>query len=191
MRFRYSFHPYRAAAALENAEVQSEKRARSGQCQLWTLHFVNQRLRDGENVHRSSESGPFSLQSPSSSSAVGLGAAPDRDASRRRWARAMIRARMRRPRRTVSRCSAECAVVRRLVDGLRSNSFTSLRSAATHRIAALARECAQSQRGIRPLIGLRRDATPYRLSFFRPLPRSAGGVQDFESGNRMARGANS
>ena len=32
----------------------------------------------------------------------------------------------------------------------------------------------------RPRIGLRRDATPYRLSFFRPLPRSIGGVQEFE-----------
>ena len=38
------------------------------------------------------------------------------------------------------------------------------RSAATHRTAALARECAQSQRGIRPLIALRRDAARYRQS---------------------------
>ena len=42
--------------------------------------------------------------------------------------------------------------------------FPSLRFAATHRIAALAVECAQSQRGIRPLIALRRDAAPYRPS---------------------------
>ena len=109
----------------------------------------------------------------------------------------MMRAKMRSPRRTVSRCSAEqygdsrFAVARRLVDGLRANSFPSLRSAATHRVAALARECAQSQRGIRPPIALRRDAGRYRLSFFRPLPRSTGGVQEFEFGNRMARGVNS
>ncbi len=42
--------------------------------------------------------------------------------------------------------------------------FPSLRFAATHRIAALAVECAQSQRGIRPLKALRRDAAPYRPS---------------------------
>ena len=42
--------------------------------------------------------------------------------------------------------------------------FPSLRFAATHRIAALAVECAQSQRGIRPLIAPRRDAAPYRPS---------------------------
>ena len=47
----------------------------------------------------------------------------------------MMRARMRSPRRTVSRCSGEydgdpsSAVARRLIDGLRANSFTSLRSA--------------------------------------------------------------
>ena len=75
---------------------------------------------------------------------------------------------------------------RRLVDGLRANSFTSLRSAATHRVAALARECAQSRRGIRPPIGLRRDAAPYRLSFSRPLLCSIGGVQEFEFGNEAA-----
>ena len=109
----------------------------------------------------------------------------------------MIRARMRSPRRTVSRCLSEqdgdprFAGARRLVNGLRANSFTSLRSAATHRISALAGECAQSQRGIRPLIGLRRDAGCYRLSFFRPLPCSAGGVHEFEFGNRMARGVSS
>ena len=97
----------------------------------------------------------------------------------------MIRARMRSPRRTVSRCLSEqdgdprFAGARRLVNGLRANSFTSLRSAATHRIAALARECAQSQRGIRPPIGLRRYVTPYRLSFSRPLSCSIGGVQEF------------
>ena len=61
--------------------------------------------------------------------------------------------------------------------------FPSLRFAATHRIAALAVECAQSQRGIRPLIALRRDAGCYKLSFFRPLPRSIGGVQEFEFRN--------
>ena len=49
---------------MEIAEVQSEKRARSGQCQLWKLHFVNQRLRDGENVCRSSESGPVTRSVP-------------------------------------------------------------------------------------------------------------------------------
>ena len=76
------------------------------------------------------------------------------------------RARIRSPRRTASRCSAECAVARRLVDGLRANSSLSLRSTATLRVAVLAGECAQSQRGIRPLIGLRRDARPYR-----PAPR--------------------
>ena len=58
--------------------------------------------------------------------------------------------------------------------------FPSRRFAAIHGFAALARECAQAQRGIRPPIGPRRDATPYRLSFFRPLPCSAGGVQEFE-----------
>ena len=65
--------------------------------------------------------------------------------------------------------------------------FPSLRFAATHRIAALAVECAQSQRGIRPLIALRRDAGCYRLSFFRPLQRSIGGVQEFEFRNRAYR----
>ena len=45
--------------------------------------------------------------------------------------------------------------------------FPSLRFAATHRIAALAVECAQSQRGIRPLKALRRDAAPYRPSLHR------------------------
>ena len=79
--------------------------------------------------------------------------------------------------------------------------FPSLWFAATHRIAALAGECAQSQRGIRPLIALRRDAAPYRPSphssaqgcgvlqalFFRPLQRSIGGVQEFEFRNRAYR----
>ena len=79
--------------------------------------------------------------------------------------------------------------------------FPSLRFAATHRIAALAVECAQSQRGIRPLIalrrerpltgrpliGLRRDAGCYRLSFFRPLQPSIGGVQEFKFRNRAYR----
>ena len=84
---------------------------------------------------------------------------------------------MRSPRRTVSRWSAECvgdprfAVARRLVDGLRANSFTSLRFAATHRIAVLAKECAQSKRGIRPPIGLRTDATPYRPASHRAAHR--------------------
>ena len=61
--------------------------------------------------------------------------------------------------------------------------FPSLRFAATHRIAALAVECAQSQRGIRPLIALRRDAGCDKRSFFWPLPRSIGGVQEFEFRN--------
>ena len=65
--------------------------------------------------------------------------------------------------------------------------FPSLWFAATHRIAALAVECAQSQRGIRPLIALRRDAGCYGLSFFRPLQRSIGGVQEFEFRNRAYR----
>ena len=53
--------------------------------------------------------GLSAAQSPSSPSAVGLGEVTARDAWRRRWARAIIRARMRSPRRTVSRSSAECA----------------------------------------------------------------------------------
>ena len=110
------------------------------------------------------------VQSPSSSSAGGLGAASGPGRLTPKVGAAIIRAGMRRPRLIVSRCSADCAVVWRLVDGLRANSFTSLRSAATHRTAALATECAQSQRGIRPLIALRRDAGCYKRSFFRPLP---------------------
>ena len=64
-------------------------------------------------------------QSPSSSSTGCLGAVSARDACRRSWERAMMRARMRSPRWTVSRCSSEYdgdprrTVARRLVDGLR------------------------------------------------------------------------
>ena len=118
--------------------------------------------------------GRSASQSPSSSPAVGLGADPDRDSRRRRWARAIIRAMMRSPRRSVSRSSAvyavdpRFAVARRLVDGLRANSFTSLRSAAVQRTAALAKECERIRREKRPPIGLRKDATPYR-----PAPHKA------------------
>ena len=82
----------------------------------------------------------------------------------------MMRARMRSPRRTVSRCSAEqdgaprFVVAQRWVDGLRANSFTSLRSAATHLTAAVVEECEQMKLEIRPLMALRRDARRYRLS---------------------------
>ena len=75
---------------------------------------------------------------------------------------------------TVSRCSVEqdggsrFAVAQRLVDGLSANSFTPLRSAAAHRIAALARECEQMKLGIRPLVTLRTNAGCYR-----PFPRGS------------------
>ena len=78
------------------------------------------------------------------------------------------RARMRSPRRTVSRCSSgqdsgpRFGVARRLVDGFRANSFTAPRSAAAHRSAALARECEQIKLEIRPLIALRTNAGCYR-----------------------------
>ena len=95
---------------------------------------------------------------------------------------------------SVSRCSVECvgdprfAVARRLVDGLRANSFTSLRSAATHRTAALTRKCEQIKREKRPLMALRRDAGRYRLAFSRPLPRSTGGVQELSFVPKGTRG---
>ena len=149
----------------------------TGQSQLWKLQKCNRGNRGGVDsasfgncicaigvvgmgptCAEARNPGQSAAQSPSSPSAGGSGAAPDRDARRRRWARAITRAKMRSPRRIVSRCSAECAggprfaVARRLVNGLCANSFTSLRFAATHRIAVLAKECAQSKRGIRPPI---------------------------------------
>ena len=51
------------------------------------------------------EAGIRASQASSSSFADGLGEAENRDACRRRWARAIMRARMRRPRSSVSRCS--------------------------------------------------------------------------------------
>ena len=77
---------------------------------------------DGALDERSSRTS--AAQSPSTSSAGGLGAVSARDACRRRWERAMMRARIRSPRWTVSRCSAEydgeprSTEFRRLVDGL-------------------------------------------------------------------------
>ena len=59
--------------------------------------------------------------------------------------------------------------------------FPSLWSAATHRIAALAGECARSQRGIRPLIAQRRDAGCYRLSFFGPFNAVLGVYRSLSS----------
>ena len=75
---------------------------------------------------------------------------------------------------SVSRCSAEqdgdpCfAVARRSVVGLSAKLFTSLRSAAAHRIAAFARECEQIELEVRPLIALRTNAGCYR-----PFPRGS------------------
>ena len=76
---------------------------------------------------------------------------------------------------------------RRLFDGLRANFFPlcGLPRLIGSRLSQV--ECAQSQRGVRPPIALRTDAGRYRLSFFRPLPRSTGGVQEFEFRNRAYR----
>ena len=146
----------------------------TGQSQLWKLHFVNRgvqlwRAGDGTDVGRSPESGPVSRSVPvlvlccrpgrspgpgRLTPKMGAGNHPGQDAKTAPH-RLSLLGRVAIP-----------AVVGQLVDGLRANSFTSLRSAATHRTAALATECAQSQRGIRPLIALRRDAGRYRALFF-------------------------
>ena len=105
------------------------------------------------------------------------------------------RARIRSPRRTASRCSAECAVARRLVDGLPrqlvplpavyrdSSGRCSRRRVCT--IATWNKTSHRAAQGCGPLqarspVGSRRNAGCYRLSFFRPLPRSSGDVQEFE-----------
>ena len=82
---------------------------------------------------------------------------------------------------TVSRCSVErdggprFDVPRRSVDGLSANSFTFLRSAAAHQIAAFARECEQMKLEIRPLITLRTNAGCCR-PFLRGSAQGCGGL---------------
>ena len=90
---------------------------------------------------------------------------------------------------------------RRLVDGLRANSFTSLRSAAVHRTASVAEKCEQIKREIRPLMALRTNTGRYG-----PFPRDSAqgcgvlqalffsapfvqywGAQEFQFCNRAAR----
>ena len=163
----------------------------TGQSQLWRLHFVNRGVQGGTDVSRSREAGAVSRsvcvlalrrrlrRSPGperQTPQVSAGDHSGQDAKPAPHRLLLLGGVRRRP-----------AIVRWSPRQL----FPSLRFAATHRIAALARECAQSQRGIRPPIALRTDAGRYRLSFFRPLPRSTGGVQEFEFGNRMARGVSS
>ena len=88
--------------------------------------------------------------------------------------------------RSAARSSAVVRAKSRLADRsfvLCCNSFTSLRSAAVHRTAPLARESEQTKRRKRPPITGRTPAPPYRPSFRRPLSCSIGGVQEIEFGN--------